>query len=65
MKEDILPKYKSIAKILIQRIQKGEYKKNTFLPSESELSKMFKVSRVTIRQALNILLHENLIKSIP
>lgn len=64
MKENLLPKYKSIAKFLIQKIQKGEYKKNTFLPSEAELSKMFKVSRVTIRQALNILIHENLIKPI-
>lgn len=64
MKETLLPKYKAIAKFLIQKIQKGEYKKNTFLPSESELSKMFKVSRVTIRQALSILVNENLIKPI-
>ncbi|MEN3013430.1 MAG: GntR family transcriptional regulator [Endomicrobiia bacterium] len=64
MKDSVLPKYKTIAKILSQKIQKGEYKKNTFLPSEAELSKMFKVSRVTIRQALNILIHENLIKPI-
>lgn len=60
----VLPKYKSIAKTLIEKIKKGEYKKNDFLPSEAELSKMFKVSRVTIRQALNILINDGLIKPI-
>ncbi len=64
MEKSILPKYKSIAKTLIEKIRKGEYKKNDFLPSEAELSRVFKVSRVTIRQALSILINEGLIKPI-
>ncbi len=64
MEKIILPKYKNIAKTLIEKIKKGEYKKNDFLPSEAELSKIFKVSRVTVRQALNILINDGWIKPI-
>jgi len=62
---EALPKYKQIAKSLIEKIKKGEYKKNTFLPSENKLTKIYKCSRVTVRHALSILIKQNLIKSIP
>jgi len=60
-----LPKYKQIAKSLIEKIKKSEYKKNTFLPSENKLARIYKCSRITVRQALSILIRKNLIKSIP
>lgn len=63
--DSVLPKYKRIAKSLIEKIKSGEYKKNTFLPSENQLTKIYKCSRITIRQALAILIKKELIKSIP
>jgi len=62
---EALPKYKQIAKSLIEKIKKGEYKKNSFLPSENQLTKIYKCSRITVRQALAILIKKELIKSIP
>ena len=50
MKEQKL--YESIAKNLEQKIRQGIYRPGTRLPGERELAKQFKVSRVTIRQAL-------------
>ena len=43
--------YLQIKNILIQRIQSGEWKPNTLIPTEKELMKEFNVSRTTIRQA--------------
>ncbi len=48
-------KYHKIKTILIQRIISGEYPMGSCLPSESQLVKEFGVSRVTIRQSLDLL----------
>jgi len=60
----ILPKYKQIARSLMEKIKSGEYKKNSFLPSENSLTKIYNCSRITIRQALSILIRKNVIKTI-
>jgi len=49
------PLSQQIEKIIINRIQSGEYKPNTKLPPEDELASEFSVSRATIRNALNTL----------
>ncbi|MFB5192348.1 FadR/GntR family transcriptional regulator [Alicyclobacillus fastidiosus] len=41
-----------VQKILIDKIENGEYTVNEFLPSEAELCDSFGVSRATIREAL-------------
>ncbi|SDK68638.1 transcriptional regulator, GntR family [Methylophilus rhizosphaerae] len=60
-----LPLYAQIKETLRERILNGSYKVHAQLPSESEISTQFKVSRITVRQALNDLQKEGLIFKIP
>ena len=63
-----IPMYKQISKLLIDELKKSENSKNSHmldsndkLPTERFLSDTFNVSRVTIRQAMNLLEKENYI----
>jgi GntR family transcriptional regulator len=56
-----LPLYTQIREALRTRILDGSYKAHAQLPTESELTATFKVSRITVRQALNDLQKEGLI----
>lgn len=56
-------KYLKIKDIIIGRIIAGIYPAGSYLPSESLLVKEFDVSRVTIRQALNILQKMDMVAS--
>ncbi len=58
-----LPSYKKIASEILQRIHKGIYKPQTYLPSENKLAKEFSVTRSTVRKALEILKQEETIES--
>ena len=53
-----LPLYKSIAKELMQKIEDHTYPRGELLPTEAKLSTLFHVSRVTIRQAMKLLVDE-------
>jgi GntR family transcriptional regulator len=56
-----LPFYAQIKEILRARILDGTYKPHQQMPSESEMMQAFKVSRITVRQALGDLQKEGLI----
>lgn len=56
-----IPLYTQIKDILRDRILEGVYESHEQMPSESELMKAFKVSRITVRQALGDLQKEGLI----
>jgi GntR family transcriptional regulator len=56
-----IPLYYQIAQILRSQIRSQEYKPNDVLPTENEMIQSFMVSRVTVRQALQMLLSEGLI----
>jgi len=58
-----LPKYYQLAQILRQQIQSGVYQVGDQLPSETRLSADYQLSRGTVRQALQSLAHEGLIRS--
>ena len=60
-KNSQLPLYEQIKGQLQQKIQSGEYPALSQLPSENELSELFSVSRITIRQALHKLSQDGLI----
>lgn len=55
------PLYKQVSDSLEQRVQSGELRHGETLPSELALMKQYKVSRITIRQALAILEQRGLI----
>jgi len=45
------PLYDQVYQALLQQIVEGSYQIHQQLPSEKELSELFNVSRITIRQA--------------
>jgi len=56
-----IPMYMQIKEILRARIMDGTYQPHQQLPSESEMTSSFSVSRITVRQALSDLQKEGLI----
>lgn len=61
--ESAEPMYVQIKEVLKQRILDGDYAVNEQLPSESEMMKVFGVSRITVRQAVRELHTEGLVFS--
>ncbi len=57
-------KYIQIKDDIINKIQMSEYRANQVLPSENELCKIYNVSRITVRKALDELIHEDILYSI-
>ena len=53
-----IPLYEQVKEAIKQKIERKEWKENTRVPSETELMKMYEVSRVTIRNALALLVEE-------
>ena len=60
-KADALPLYKQLTDILRRDIEEGKFKKGEKIPTEIELSKLYNVSRITVRNALEELTKENLL----
>lgn len=56
-----LPKYLQLAEILRIKISGGEWEAKSCIPSERELESSYKVSRPTIRQAIELLIREGLL----
>jgi GntR family transcriptional regulator len=55
------PLYRQLANLLESQIQLGDYKAGNRLPSERELSEAYNVSRITARQAIDLLFEDGLI----
>lgn len=60
-----LPIYLQIAEDIKDKIQKGSLKPGDAIPSENSLCDSFKVSRMTVRKGLAVLVNEGYITSIP
>lgn len=58
------PIYKQLADVIEQKIFDGDLKPGDKLPSENEMCKEYNVSRITVRQSLNILTQRDLIYSV-
>jgi GntR family transcriptional regulator len=57
-----IPYYIQVEEVIRTRIREGVWVPGDRLPSEAELCEMFDVSRTVVRQALQNLIHEGLIK---
>ncbi|MBL8133876.1 MAG: GntR family transcriptional regulator [Anaerolineae bacterium] len=60
--ESPIPYYIQVKDVIRGRIRDGTWSAGDRLPSEAELCEMFSVSRTVVRQALQDLIHEGLIK---
>jgi GntR family transcriptional regulator len=56
-----LPLYQQLYDILHDELRRGQWKPGDMLPAESELMQRFEVSRITVRQVLDMLVKEGLI----
>jgi len=57
-----IPQHRQLYDILKEHIHKGVYKEGDLLPSENALCQTYSLTRPTVRQALNTLKEEGLIK---
>jgi GntR family transcriptional regulator len=55
------PLYKQLAQAILNAICTGEYRPGDKLPSEEELQKQFGLSRVTVRNAIQVLVEEEML----
>lgn len=55
------PLYEQLKKVIEHQIKSGELKVNQQLPSERELCEQYKVSRITVRQAISLAGNEGLL----
>ena len=53
-----IPLYEQVKEAIKLKIEQKEWKENTRVPSETELMKIYEVSRVTVRNALALLVDE-------
>ncbi|HOK55946.1 MAG TPA: GntR family transcriptional regulator [bacterium] len=65
MERNNIPFYKQIKEEILKKIEKGEYKVGDKIPSISELSKIYNVSNIVVRQALGELVKEGYLEGIP
>ncbi|MDD9340905.1 MAG: GntR family transcriptional regulator [Providencia heimbachae] len=56
------PLYAQVYDILVEKLNKGEYRKNDTFPTEAEFQEMFGISRITARRALSELEKEGYVK---
>ena len=55
IRNNLIPLHYQIQKYILSKIKSKEWKANEFIPTERELIELFKVSRITIRNALGTL----------
>jgi len=60
-----VPLHRQLREILTRRISSGDYRPGERIPSERELCQEYGVSRTTVRQTLNDLVHEGLLIRVP
>ena len=60
-----VPMYRQLANLIRDRIERGELVSGTRIPSEAELGNTYKISRITVRQALYDLQREGLLERAP
>jgi DNA-binding GntR family transcriptional regulator len=58
-----LPKYEMAYRTILDRIKAGRYSVGSRMPTEGELATHFRVSRVTIRRALDMLVQDGYVES--
>ncbi|PRX32459.1 GntR family transcriptional regulator [Orenia metallireducens] len=56
-----IPLYYQLENIIREKVEKGDYGVEEQIPSERELSELFKLSRMTVRRALNELVEEGIL----
>jgi GntR family transcriptional regulator len=59
------PLYAQLEEIVREKIESGEWGPHDLIPSENELSRLYNMSRMTVRSVLTLLAREGLIYRVP
>ena len=59
------PLYLQMRELVRSKIEEGEYPPLTALPSECELAESYGITRQTVRNAIDILVQEGLLRQVP
>ena len=59
-----MPIYLQLREIIRNKIEDGEYMPGTAIPSENSLAQTFGINRITIRNAVDALVHEGLLRRV-
>lgn len=65
MRENPKPLYIQLEELIRNKIESGEWKPNTAIPSEAEMNRLYDVSRMTIRSACYQLIQDGLLYRVP
>ena len=60
-KKSPIPAYYQLKKILLKKIEEGQFTVGSMIPSERDLSQTYGISRMTVRQALSQLVADGLL----
>lgn len=60
-KKSPIPVYYQLKKIVLKKIQSGDFPAGSLIPSERDLGESLNISRMTVRQALNQLVSEGVL----
>ncbi|MFC9597836.1 GntR family transcriptional regulator [Peribacillus butanolivorans] len=63
-KNNYVPLYVQLYRLLREEILNGEYKQGEFIPSETELMKTFATTRGTVRNAISLLVNDGLVQQV-
>lgn len=63
-KDDVIPLYVQLKRLLRSQILNGEFKEMDLLPSETQLMKQYQITRTTIRKAIAELKQEGLVQQV-
>ncbi|GAB6099686.1 phosphonate metabolism transcriptional regulator PhnF [Halanaerocella petrolearia] len=61
-KDNKIPLYYQLEKLIREKVRRKEYKPGEKIPSERDLSKLFNLSRMTVRKALENLVNEGVLE---
>ena len=61
VRDSPLPLYHQIKEILLKRVERGDFQPDELIPTEKELELQYKVSRTTIRKALEDLVNSGIL----
>ena len=59
-----MPIYLQLREIIRNKIEEGEYMPGTAIPSENKLAETFGINRITIRNAVDALVHEGILRRV-
>lgn len=63
-KNSPVPAYLQLRDIIFEQINSEKFDRSCAIPSENQLCKMYKISRITAREAIKILVNENILYTV-